>query len=272
MVSGNKASDGGNLIFSRNEVDQVIERFPETMQFFRRLEGAKEFIQGSLRWCLWLGSDDLQAVSKVPDLQSRIDATRRVREESRGKQANDAANSPHRFVFAPHRAGTALLIPFVSSERRHYLPCGLFDERTVIVAPNQVLYGAPVWCLSILSSRLHLVWIATVCGKMKTDFRYSNALGWNTFPIPTLTDKNTADLTRCAEDILLTRESHFPATIAELYDPEKMPPDLREVHDRNDEVLERIYIGRRFRNDTERMEKLFELYTKSLPKKALQEA
>ncbi len=97
---------------------------------------------------------------------------------------------------------------------------------------------------------------------MKTDFRYSNTLGWNTFPVPTLTEKMQADLTRCAEDILLAREAHFPATIAELYDPEKMPADLREAHVRNDEVIERIYIGRRFRNDTERLENLFELYTK----------
>ncbi len=97
---------------------------------------------------------------------------------------------------------------------------------------------------------------------MRTDSGYSNTLGWHTFPVPTLTDKNKADLTRCAEDILLTREHHFPATIADLYDPNKMPADLRAAHDRNDEVLERIYIGRRFKNDTERLEKLFDLYTK----------
>lgn len=109
---------------------------------------------------------------------------------------------------------------------------------------------------------MHAAWVETVCGKLKTDVRYSNTLGWNTFPVPTLTDKNTADLARCAEDILLAREAHFPATIADLYDPQRMPMNLREAHEHNDEVLERIYIGRRFRNDTERLEKLFELYTK----------
>jgi hypothetical protein len=124
------------------------------------------------------------------------------------------------------------------------------------------MYDAPHWNHAHIASRQHLVWIATVCGKMKTDFRYSNTLGWNTFPVPTLTEKNKADLTRCAEDILLVREHHFPATIADLYDPENMPADLRAAHDRNDEVLERIYIGRHFKNDTERLEKLFELYTK----------
>jgi hypothetical protein len=116
--------------------------------------------------------------------------------------------------------------------------------------------------MAIIASRMHLVWIATVCGKLKTDFRYSNTLGWNTFPVPRLTAQDKADLTRTAENILLAREAHFPATIADLYDPDAMPDDLRRAHDENDEVLERIYIGRRFRNDTERLEKLFDLYTK----------
>ena len=111
-------------------------------------------------------------------------------------------------------------------------------------------------------SRIHLIWVAAVCGKIKTDYRYSSTLGWNTFPVPPLTEKNKADLERCAEDILLAREHHFPATIADLYDPDNMPADLRAAHDRNDEVLERIYIGRCFKNDTERLEKLFDLYTK----------
>ena len=107
-----------------------------------------------------------------------------------------------------------------------------------------------------------MVWVRTICGQLETRLRYSNTMGWNAFPVPMLTDKNKADLTRRAEDILLAREAHFPATIADLYDPDNMPADLRAAHERNDEVLERIYIGRRFRNDTERLEKLFELYTK----------
>jgi hypothetical protein len=107
-----------------------------------------------------------------------------------------------------------------------------------------------------------MYWIVTVCGKLETRLRYSSTLGWNTFPLPPLTDKNKQDLTRSAEDILLAREHHFPATIADLYDPDAMPEDLRQAHERNDEVLERIYIGRRFKNDTERLEKLFDLYTK----------
>ena len=133
---------------------------------------------------------------------------------------------------------------------------------------SYALYDAENYNFSVISSKLHLVWIATVCGRMKTDYSYSNKMGWHTFPIPNLTEQNKADLTRCAENILLAREAHFPATIADLYDPEAMPADLRRAHEENDEVLERIYIGRRFRNDTERLEKLFELYTKMTGTKA----
>ena len=153
-------------------------------------------------------------------------------------------------------------VPRVSSENRPYLPVGVLAPESIVQEKSFALYDAPLWNMALIASRLHWVWIGTVCVRMRTDFSYSNTLGWNTFPIPKLTEKNKEDLTRCAEDIHLAREAHFPATIADLYDPEKMPDNLRAAHDRNDEVLERIYIGRRFKNDTERLEKLFELYTK----------
>ena len=155
-----------------------------------------------------------------------------------------------------------LIVPRVSSERRPYLPAGLVDDSTVASDRAAVIYDPDVWLLAIVASRMHLVWIANVCVRMRMDFSYSNTLGWNTFPVPLLTEQNKADLTACAEAILLAREAHFPDTIADLYDPDTMPENLRHAHERNDEVLERIYIGRRFRNDTERLEKLFELYTK----------
>ncbi|WDK84892.1 hypothetical protein JH311_09755 [Xanthomonas campestris pv. campestris] len=157
---------------------------------------------------------------------------------------------------------STIIVPSVSSESREYLPCGFEPAGTVVSNAAFAIYDAPVWNLALIASRLHTVWIGAVCGKMKTDYRYSNTLGWNTFPIPPLSEKNVADLTRCAEEILLAREHHFPATIAGLYAPDDMPADLRAAHERNDEVLERIYIGRRFKNDTERLEKLFVLYTK----------
>jgi hypothetical protein len=154
-----------------------------------------------------------------------------------------------------------IVIPLHSSESRDFLPFFMGNKGDIVANSASALYDAPLWNIAIYASRLHLAWIATVCGKIKTDYRYSNTLGWNTFPVPTLTEQNRADLTGCAKEILLARESHFPDTIADLYDPECMPDDLRRAHERNDETLERIYIGRRFKNDTERLEKLFDLYT-----------
>jgi hypothetical protein len=136
------------------------------------------------------------------------------------------------------------------------------DESHIINNAASIVQRAGLHVMAVISSRLHIAWVRTVAGRLKTDLRYTSALCYNTFPLPQLTEKNMADLMRCAEDILLAREAHFPATIADLYEPDTMPDDLRHAHERNDEVLERIYIGRRFKNDTERLEKLFDLYTK----------
>lgn len=262
MQSGNKPTDGGHLTPSVEEKEQIIAADPGARRFLKRYVGSRELINGGNRWCIWVETPDLEKARRIAPLRERFDKVRQLRLSSNGTQANENADTPHRFVFAPHSHHAAIAVPNVSSERRLYLPCEMTGYDTVVSNLASVIYDAPLWNLALVASRLHLVWIATVCGRLKTDIRYSNTLGWNTFPVPMLTEKNHADLTRCAEDILLAREHHFPATIADLYDPEKMPDDLRAAHDRNDEVLERIYIGRRFRNDTERLERLFDLYTK----------
>lgn len=262
MSTGNLPSDGGQLIMPYAEGVKLMSDHPIAKRFLKRFVGSRELINGGDRWCLWIEDVELEEARAIEEIARRLKGVREAREASRGDQAKGGILTPHRFVFAPHRAGYAVAVPKVSSSRRQYIPCALTDETTVVSDLARIIYDAPLWSLALVASKLHLVWIATVCGKLKTDFRYSNTLGWNTFPVPTLTEKNKADLTRCAEDILLAREAHFPATIADLYDPDKMPADLREAHERNDEVLERIYIGRRFRNDTERLEKLFDLYTK----------
>jgi hypothetical protein len=196
-------------------------------------------------------------------LKERFERVRTQRSASSRQTTKALSTTPYRFGEVRQSGDeTVIVVPSVSSESREYLPVGYAPAGTIVSNLAFALYDAPLWNLALIASRLHLVWIGTVCGKLKTDYRYSNTLGWNTFPVPSLTEKNKADLTRCAEDILLAREAYFPATIADLYDPDHMPADLHEAHERNDEVLERIYIGRRFRNDTERLEKLFELYTK----------
>jgi hypothetical protein len=263
MLWGNKPTDNGNLVLSSLERNRILLAHPEARRFIRPYIGAAEFIRGLERYCLWINDGDVSNTAAIPEFQERFERVRRFRAESKALETRPAAAYPHRFrqiqsVAALH----TLILPGVSSERREYLPVGVLPKEAIISNLAFALYDAPLWNVAIIASRMHLIWIATVCGKLETRYRYSNTLGWNTFPVPTLTEKNKADLTRCAEDILLARESHFAATIADLYDPDKMPVDLRAAHERNDEVLERIYIGRRFKNDTERLEKLFELYTK----------
>jgi hypothetical protein len=271
MLFGNMPRDGGNLIFSDSERLTILSNHPDLVDFFRPYLGSVEIIQGKQRWCIWIEDTNAEFASQHPFLKVVLDAVKENRLESPASSTREFAIKPHRFV---QIAGTAkqnsLAIPTVSSERRPCLPVELLNGKTIVSNLAFALYDAPLWNMSLIASKLHLVWIATVCGKLKTDFRYSNTMGWNTFPVPKLTEKNKEDLTRCAEDILIAREQYFPATIADMYDPKHMDekyPELRRAHERNDEVLERIYIGRRFKNDTERLEKLFDLYTKMTNKK-----
>ncbi len=262
MEWGNKPTDGGNLLLNSNERRALLASAPNSRKFFRRFMGAQEFIRGEERYCLWIDDASRELAESIPEIKRRIEAVAKMRAESKAAETRPAAKFPHRFRQVQAIAvNSTLVVACVSSERREFIPIGLFASNTIISNLAFALYDAPLWNMALIASRIHLVWIATVCGKLETRYRYSNTLGWNTFPVPVLTEKNKADLTRCAEEILLAREAHFPATIADLYDPETMPENLRAAHERNDETLERIYIGRRFRNDTERLEKLFELYT-----------
>jgi hypothetical protein len=261
MEYGVYYSKSEGLILDADEKDKLVkEGFPP--RFVRRFLGSTEYINGKERYCLWIGDSEVEEASQVGGVSERIESVRRDRLETKDTAVNKLAAKPHQFRERKGDDVSKIFVPIVSSENREYFPAGVADRS--VIPTNKAFYipNGPLWSLAIIASKLHLAWIDTICGRLRTDYSYSNTLGWNTFPVPTLTENNRADLTRCAEDILLAREAHFPATIADLYDPEKMPADLREAHERNDEVIERIYIGRRFRNDTERLEKLFELYTK----------
>jgi hypothetical protein len=274
MLFGNMPRDGGHLFLDTDSAEKLIAEDVDARPFVKRFVGSVELINGKLRYCLWIEDRDVAAAKRSNFIAQRLNLVAENRKKSDAESTREFAKQPHRFVqIAGTAKETVIVVPRVSSENRPFLPVDLVTGNTIIGDRNFALYDAPLWNMALIASRLHWVWIATVCVRMRTDFSYSNTLGWNTFPVPTLTDKNKADLTKCAEDILLAREHHFPETIADLYDPDAMPADLRAAHERNDEVLERIYIGRRFKNDTERLEKLFELYTKMTaarpaPKKA----
>ncbi|MBL3658580.1 class I SAM-dependent DNA methyltransferase [Fulvivirga sediminis] len=262
MNFGNMPNDSGHLLMTKSEASEALKDYNVPVKFIRPLYGSQEFIRGISRYCIWVHESENDDASESLWLLNRFELNRKSRLESQRKTTKSLAKYPYRFGEVRQLGSeTVIIIPKVSSENRDYIPVGLLPQGSIITDLSFGIFNPELWNLSLIASKLHLVWITTVCGKMKTDLRYSNTMGWNTFPVPTLTEKNRADLTRCAEEILIARERHFPATIADLYDPDKMPADLRQAHERNDEVLERIYIGRRFKNDTERLEKLFELYT-----------
>lgn len=263
MLFGNMPRDGGHLFLDGELAEKVAVQDADARPFVKRFVGSVELINGKLRYCLWIEDAEVTAAKRSDFIAQRLRLVAENRSKSDAESTREFAKQPHRFVQIAGKArASVIVVPRVSSENRPFLPVDYLTSNFVVGDRNFALYDAPLWNMALIASRLHWVWIGTVCVRMRTDFSYSNTLGWNTFPVPPLTEKNKEDLTRCAEDILLAREHHFPATIADLYDPDNMPADLRAAHERNDEVLERIYIGRRFKNDTERLEKLFDLYTK----------
>jgi hypothetical protein len=263
MQFGNHPYYANDLMLQTDEAQALIHVEPLATKFIRPLYGSKEFISGAPRSCIWITDDSLAEAKTISAIWERVENVKRARKaKTSDAQAKKLVEAPHQFRDQYEAQNSLLVVPIVSSENRPYLPVGLLAADAIVHNKAFALYDAPLWNLALIASRLHWVWIGAVCVRLEMRFSYSNTLGWNTFPVPLLTEQNKADLTACAENILLAREAHFPATIADLYDPDNMPDNLRHAHERNDEVLERIYIGRRFKNDTERLEKLFELYTK----------
>lgn len=263
MILGNMPNDGGALSFSMAQRDDISDA--SALSLLRRFYGSREFNNDIPRYCLWISDHQLETAMQFVELRDRIEACRATRLKSPDAANRKLADKPHQMREFNSANNSVAIIPRMTSERRAYLPCGLLHGTSIVSSQAFSILDPSIWVLGLLLSRMHFTWVATICGKFKEDYRYSNDLGWNTFPLPKLTEKNKEDLTRCAEDILLAREHYFPATIADMYDPERMDeefPLVHAAHCRNDEVLERIYIGRRFKNDTERLEKLFELYTK----------
>jgi hypothetical protein len=261
MEKGNMPTDGGNLILSSEEREGILTEHPEADRFIKVYMGSQELIRGQTRYCIWVEHEEADLAFSIAPFRARFSAVRKMRSESRAPTTRPHADTPYRFVQIQDIAKRhSIVVPSVSSEVRPYLPFDRTSANVIISNLAFALYDAPDWCMALIASRLHLVWIGTVCGKLKSDFRYSNTLGWNTFPVPKFTGDQLAALTASAMAILRCRYGHYPATIAQLYDPDKMPDDLRAAHKANDDLLESMYIGRPFRNDTERLEHLFKLY------------
>ncbi|MDE2371287.1 MAG: class I SAM-dependent DNA methyltransferase [Burkholderiales bacterium] len=262
MLFGNMPRDGGHLFLKTDEARELRRNYA-THSYVRRFLGSDELINGKLRFCLWISDGEAEMAMKDSLIAERLALVAKNRRQSPAESTRAFADLPHRFVqIAGTAKNWAIVVPRVSSENREYLPADLVTSDCIIGDRNFALYDAPLWNMALIVSRLHWVWIGTVCVRLRTDFSYSNTLGWNTFPVPLLTEKNCSDLAKSSENILIAREQHFPCTIADLYDATLMPDNLREAHCQNDEVVERIFFGRLMKNDTDRLESLFSLYRK----------
>ena len=260
MKMGSNAVDGKRLILGSEKAKSLSDTDPRVLRFIKKYGGTKELVSGVHRFCVWVDDHELPEAMQVPALVEIFNECRKYREGA-GRDARKAAGRPHSFCYSTFESDNFVHVGNTIGNSFNFVPCDLRRSGYVSNHNAFTIYGIRLLEFAVITSSLHRIWAETVAGRLGDGTRYGNTTAYNTFPVPPLTDQNKADLTRCAEDILLAREAHFPATIAELYAPETMPANLRAAHERNDETLERIYIGRLFKNDTERLEKLFSLYT-----------
>ena len=266
MSFGNMANDGGALLLDIMEKDRIIADYPEATKLIRRIYGALEFIRGQEKYCLWITDEFKDIAYKIPPIASLIEKCYQARIDSKREATNKLSAIPYKFGEIRHQETSAIIVPSVSSEKRTYIPMGMMNSNEIIIAPNFAIYNAPMWLFGILTSLMHMAWVKTVGGRLETRYRYSAQLCYNTFPFPKITDSKKQEIEKAAEEVLLVREDYPGKTLAELYDPDKMPDDLREAHHRLDLIVESCYQEKLFANDEERLECLFKLYEKMTKK------
>lgn len=260
MLYGNKATDDGNLILSKEEKEHIELTYPEVKKYIKKFIGSQEFIRGEERWCLYIEDEQYLEACKISILNERFERIRTFRLKSTEKATRDTAVTPYKFFFTSYNNTNSIIIPRVSSERREYIPIGFQNSNVVISDSANAIYNAQMWIFGVLTSKMHMAWVKTVGGRLKTDYRYSAQLCYNTFPFPKITDSKKQELESAAEEILLVRAEHSEKTLAEMYDPDKMPQDLRDAHHTLDLIVESCYRKEPFISDEERLEHLFKLY------------
>lgn len=260
MLFGSKPADGGHLVLNPEEVTNLISERPEAATFIKRYTGAADFIKGIERYCVWVDGSEIDAAREVPELARRFDAVSNERARSKKTSTKALALAPFKFAEPRYKTTNSIFVPRVSSERREYIPMGFLDSGYVINDQAYATYDAELWTFALLTSRLHMVWTRAVGGRMKTDFRYSNTIVYNNFPVPPLSGTVKEKLTVAALRVLDVREYHCERTLGELYDPDKMPDDLRAAHAEVDELVDSIYSKSEYETDEQRLSDLFGMY------------
>lgn len=238
---GNKPVDGGFYLFTQDEMEDFIKKEPESQPYFLKCFGSKEFINRSPRYCLWLGDCSPTQLRSMPECMKRVQAVRDFRLQSPSAGTRKLADSPTRFHVENMPHTTSILIPKTSSERRRYIPIGFLDEESISTDANFIIPGGTIFHFGVLTSNVHMAWTRTVCGRLKSDYRYSKDIVYNNFPWPEPTQTQRQRIEETARAILNARALYPTSSLADLYDPLTMPQELRAAHTANDRAVMAAY-------------------------------
>lgn len=261
MIKGSSPSDNGNLILSENEYLDLIEQHPKAKPFIKKYLGNKDFMSSNKRYCIWVTEQTKEQAINIPALKERFDKVECFRKNSTKQATRNKALTPYLFDEIKHQNFGSIVVPQTGSERREYLPIGFVDKDVIISNGLRIIYyTTEIFLFGLLSSKIHLSWVKTVSGRMKNDMQYSNTICYNTFPFPNISEDQKKRIEMYVFDVLDEREKHSEKTLAELYDPDKMPDGLRQAHNNLDIAIEQCYRTKPFASDEERLEHLFTLY------------
>lgn len=257
---GNKPIDGGHYLFTPEEKAAFLSLEPAAAPLFKRWIGSREFINNQERWCLWLGDCSDAELEQLPHCRARIEAVRAFRMTSKSAPTQKLADKPTRFHVENMPEGYSLIIPEVSSERRHYLPVGFIGPDVLASNLVKMVPNAGLYEFAIITSQMHMAWMRAVCGRLKSDYRYSVTIVYNNFPWPDVSNSQKRKIIKMAQQLLDCRQQFPDKSLAELYDPQKMPTELMEVHQRLDKAVDGAYSRLRFESEAQRLSFLFERY------------
>ena len=262
MIKGNMPYEGGLLLMDASTKNDLVKQDDRIIPYLRRIVGSDEFINDIERWCFWITDDKAEDALEIPIIRERAELVRELRLNKSDKSAQKLAKYPYRFREMHETTTNSLVIPSVSSENREYIPIGFVDKKTIVTNLAFVIYDCDPWIFGVVSSRMHNLWIKAVCGGLETRIRYSNELGYNTFPFPSINEEQKKQIRRCVYQVIAAREEEFDKSYAQMYKKDKMSENLRYAHSMLDLQIESCYKDEPFINDEERLDCLFELYDK----------
>lgn len=263
MLWGNKPTDGGNFLFEDEvELESFLKSEPKAEQWIRPYMGGEDFIKGKRRWCLWIKDITSDELFSMPEVAQRVELVRRMRLESKAEATRKKANFPHVFAQVAQPESDYIAIPEVSSERRLYIPIAFISSSVIASNTIQFIPSNDKFLFGVLTSEMHMAWMRYVCGRLKSDYRYSNSIVYNNFPFPTApTPEQRGAVEAAAQAVLEVRQRHAPKSLAELYDPNKMPADLLAAHQALDRAVDAAYgLKKGFASEAKRVAWLFERY------------